>query len=130
MALGYKFPKFYEFIDRLFFEGDENSPLSSVGIEMMDIQSLSQDAIVLDLACGTGTVALWIAEQRPDIHVVGLDLAEDMIMKAESVSKELGLQNVSFICQSALTVTKEDLLSVSPAQDIGIEEQKRQIEML
>lgn len=126
MGLGYKFPKFYALMDRLFFEGEESSPLSTLGIEMMDVQSLSQDAIVLDLACGTGTVGLWIAEQRPDIHVVGLDLAEDMIMKAESLSKELGLQNVSFICQSALTVTKEDLLSVTPA----IEEQKSSIEMI
>lgn len=124
MALGYKFPKFYALIDRLFFEGDENSPLSSIGIEMMDIQSLSQNAIVLDLACGTGTVALWIAQHRPDIHVVGLDLAEDMIIKAESASKELGLQNVSFICQSALTVTKEELFSSRKA----IEEQKMPVE--
>jgi len=126
MALAYKFPKFYELIDRLFFEGDENSPLSSLGIEMMDIQSLSQNAIVLDLACGSGTVALWMAQNRPDIHVVGLDLAEDMIIKAESTSKELGLQNVSFICQSALTVTKEDLFSVSSAR----EGQKMPVEMI
>lgn len=130
MGLAYKFPKFYEWIDRLFFEGDENSPLSTLGIEMMDIQSLSQNAIVVDLACGSGTVALWIAQQRPDIHVVGLDLAQDMIIEAQSTSKELGLQNTSFICQSALTVTKEDLLSLSPAQDIGIEEQKRDVEMI
>ncbi len=140
MGLAYKFPKFYELIDRLFFEGDENSPLSTLGVEMMDIQSLSQNAMVLDVACGSGTVALWIAEQRPDIHVVGLDLAEDMVIEARNTSKELGLENISFICQSALTVTSEELLSVastrfasgrsSPAQTIGIEEQTRQIEMI
>lgn len=138
MGLAYKFPKFYELMDRLFFEGDENSPLSALGVEMMDVQSLSKNAVVVDLACGSGTVALWIAEQRPDIHVIGLDLAEDMVMEAESTAKELDLQNTSFICQSALTVTSEDLLSVTstssvrsrPAQDIGSEEQKRQIEMI
>lgn len=116
MGLAYKFPKFYEWIDRLFFEGDENSPLSPLAIKMMEIQSLPHNAIVLDLACGAGTVALWIAQNRPDIYVIGLDLAEDMIAEATNTAKVRGLQNVLFICQSALTVTIDQLLALSSTQ--------------
>jgi len=126
MSLGYKFPKFYALMDRWFFESEKNSPLSNLGIEMMDIQSLHKNAIVLDLACGTGTVTLWMAQHRPDIHVVGLDLAEDMIIKAKSESKKLGVPNVSFLCQSALTVTEEEIFAVSTA----IEAQNRGIDMI
>ena len=117
MGLAYKFPKFYSLIDRLFFVSNENSPLSPLAIETMDIQSLNSNAIVIDLACGSGTLALWIAKRRPDLHVVGIDSAEDMIEEANSIAKELDLDNVSFTCQSALTINNDDVLSVSSATE-------------
>lgn len=117
MGLAYKFPTFYGLIDRLFFTSDQNSPLSPLAIENMDIQSISPNAIVIDLACGSGTVALWIAKQRADIHVVGIDSAEDMIAAASNTAKKLGLENVSFTCQSALTINNEALLSISSATE-------------
>jgi len=112
MGAIYKFPKFYDWTGQLFFEGTEHSPLSSLSTKVMEIQSLQKNAIVLDLACGTGIIGLWIAENRPDVYVVGVDLAEDMLADAEQVAKEKKLQNISFVCQSVLNMTKDDLISI------------------
>lgn len=49
---------------------------------------------VLDLACGTGTFAILLAEKG--IHVTGIDISEDMIVVAERKAKEANAQNVEF----------------------------------
>jgi SAM-dependent methyltransferase len=42
----------------------------------------SQNASVLDVACGPGNVAGYLAKVRPDLKLVGVDLAEGMIKQA------------------------------------------------
>lgn len=42
----------------------------------------SQDARVLDVACGPGNVSAYLAKIRPDLKLVGLDLAEGMVRQA------------------------------------------------
>jgi SAM-dependent methyltransferase len=42
----------------------------------------SQGASVLDVACGPGTVSAYLAKVRPDLKLVGIDLAEGMIEQA------------------------------------------------
>ena len=42
----------------------------------------SQDASVLDVACGPGNVSAYLAKIRPDLKLVGVDLAEGMIKQA------------------------------------------------
>lgn len=39
-------------------------------------------ASVVDIACGPGNVAAWLTRVRPDIAVVGVDLANNMIEQA------------------------------------------------
>jgi SAM-dependent methyltransferase len=39
-------------------------------------------ASVLDVACGPGTVSAYLAKVRPDLKLVGIDLAEGMIQQA------------------------------------------------
>lgn len=41
-----------------------------------------QAASVLDVACGPGTVSAYVARARPDIKLVGVDLAEGMVTQA------------------------------------------------
>lgn len=42
----------------------------------------SQGASVLDVACGPGNVSAYLAKARPDLKLVGIDLAEGMVKQA------------------------------------------------
>ena len=42
----------------------------------------SQGASVLDVACGPGNVSAYLARVRPDLKLIGIDLAEGMIKQA------------------------------------------------
>jgi SAM-dependent methyltransferase len=41
-----------------------------------------QGGSVIDVACGPGTVASYLAKARPDLKLVGIDLAEEMVNQA------------------------------------------------
>ncbi len=43
-----------------------------------------QDATVLDVACGPGNVAAFLARERPDLKVLGIDLAPNMVRLAQT----------------------------------------------
>lgn len=52
------------------------------------------DHTVLDLGCGTGAIALGLAEEAG--HVVGRDISEGMMDEARRKADERGLDNVEF----------------------------------
>jgi ubiquinone/menaquinone biosynthesis C-methylase UbiE len=43
---------------------------------------LPKDARVLDVGCGGGKFTKYIADQRPDVHIVGIDLSRPQIARA------------------------------------------------
>ncbi|MGF6849756.1 ubiquinone/menaquinone biosynthesis C-methylase UbiE [Chitinophaga sp. W3I9] len=43
-----------------------------------------QEAAVLEIACGPGNITKYLLQQRPDIHVLGIDLAPNMLELARS----------------------------------------------
>jgi SAM-dependent methyltransferase len=45
-------------------------------------QRIGSRASVLDVACGPGNVSAYLAKARPDLNLVGIDLAEGMIQQA------------------------------------------------
>ncbi len=51
---------------------------------------------LLDLATGTGKIALNIFDYSSDIHIIGIDSSPKMIEIATKKSKELGVKNVKF----------------------------------
>lgn len=51
---------------------------------------------VLDLGCGVGTIALWIARWRADADVVGVDVSEDAILCAKYNGHHNEVDNVRF----------------------------------
>jgi len=63
---------------------------------------------ILDVASGTGDIALWIAEKNPQAHIVGSDLSENMLTVAEKRRAEQKLDNVSFQCENAMKLSFED----------------------
>jgi release factor glutamine methyltransferase len=51
---------------------------------------------VLDVATGSGAIALALAHERPRQHVIGTDVAEAAVARARSNAARLGLANVQF----------------------------------
>jgi len=57
---------------------------------------LAGDEHVLDVATGTGAVALTLAQCLPEGQVTGIDLSDGMLRQAEAKAGERGLDNVVF----------------------------------
>jgi len=53
-------------------------------------------ARVLDVAAGSGAIALAIAHERPRHHVVGTDISEAAVRRAQLNAARLGLKNAEF----------------------------------
>jgi release factor glutamine methyltransferase len=58
--------------------------------------SLPHGARVVDVGCGSGAVALALADERPDLSVAGVDVSEGAIALARSNAERLGL-DVEFV---------------------------------
>src|SRR6187402_2156291 len=61
-----------------------------------DAAALAPGMEVLDLATGTGKVALALAAREPSARVLGIDLSSGMLAQAERKARALGLSNVEF----------------------------------
>jgi 2-polyprenyl-3-methyl-5-hydroxy-6-metoxy-1,4-benzoquinol methylase len=67
------------------------------------LRRLPANARVLELACGHGVLSLLAAEERPDIHIEGLDISPPAIAVAERLLKVSGHSgNVKFATKDAL----------------------------
>ncbi len=57
---------------------------------------------VLDLGCGPGVTAIALAQARPDLHVIGVDLAPRMIHRATAATRRAHLtSNISYVIADA-----------------------------
>ncbi len=64
--------------------------------------SLAPDSEVLEIGCGIGETACYFAQHLvPDGHVTAFDKAPDLVELARQRSAELGIENISFFCESA-----------------------------
>jgi ubiquinone/menaquinone biosynthesis C-methylase UbiE len=68
---------------------------------LLDQARIADGDDVLDLGCGTGTLAIWIKQRAPGAHVAGLDGDDRMLAKARAkaarASVEIGFeQGLSF----------------------------------
>jgi ubiquinone/menaquinone biosynthesis C-methylase UbiE len=59
---------------------------------------LAGDEHILDVACGTGTVALACARRLGNGRVTGVDLSEGMLEKARAKAQSQPLNNLAFHC--------------------------------
>jgi len=59
---------------------------------------------VLDVACGTGAVALECARRLDAGSVTGVDLSEGMLQRAKEKALEQGLDNLEFLCRDLLAM--------------------------
>jgi len=70
---------------------------STANLELIRRLNLRPNERVLDLACGTGYIAIELARRVPEGKVVGVDLSPLMIRRAREDAVKAGLKNVEFI---------------------------------
>lgn len=51
-----------------------------------------QDAAVLEIACGPGNITKYLLQQRPDFHLLGIDLATNMLELARTNNPQAEFQ--------------------------------------
>jgi ubiquinone/menaquinone biosynthesis C-methylase UbiE len=88
---------------------------------MLHLDAIKSDSIIIDLCCGTGVFTFWIAEQRPDVHVIGIDDAPHMLNEAMATASEKKIKNVSFLCKS-VTELKEEHLHLPEQSSIEVDQ--------
>jgi len=69
------------------------------GVQKSIIAELDQEDRVLDIACGTGSLSLAMAEKVKEVR--GIDLSDEMIGIARQKAARLGRDNVSFELKDA-----------------------------
>jgi SAM-dependent methyltransferase len=92
---------------------------------LLALCNFSEKSEVLDVGCGTGYTACEIA-QKYSAHVVGIDVSEDMIAKAQERARQDHLKSVEFQVADLLklpfqgeifdTVIMESVLIVLPGE--------------
>lgn len=55
---------------------------------------------MLDLGCGVGTIALWVAARRPDAHIWGTDVDARAVSTATATAEAYGVKNATFLVGS------------------------------
>jgi SAM-dependent methyltransferase len=86
-----------------------HKPLAGLHDDMLTTARLSTGESVLDLACGTGVVAIAAAQAvGPTGTVVGVDIADAMVAAAEARALGLGLAQAHFARMDAEQLTLPD----------------------
>ncbi|WP_420349135.1 methyltransferase domain-containing protein [Pelagibius sp.] len=76
--------------------------------ELAQLLSPQADAVVLDLGCGIGGPARWLADQR-GCRVIGIDLTPDYCLAAQELSAQVGLaERAGFVCGDGLALPFAD----------------------
>ena len=87
--------------------GDEmENHHSDITNQTLDVMDLQPGDRVLDLGCGTGWASRRMARVVTEGEVVGLDVADEMLRRAEGVST--GLHNVRYVWGSAEKIPAPD----------------------
>ena len=76
--------------------------------DLIELCRIHADQFVLEVGCGVGATAVYLAKKH-NCRVVGVDISEQMIARAEERSKGEGVQNqVEFRVASAIALPFQD----------------------
>jgi len=82
---------------------DHHSDITDQTLGLMDFKPTDR---VLDLGCGTGWASRRVARMVPEGEVVGIDVADEMLRRAEQASS--GIANVRYLWGSAEKIPAAD----------------------
>jgi ubiquinone/menaquinone biosynthesis C-methylase UbiE len=82
---------------------DHHSDITDQTLALMDIQPADR---ILDLGCGTGWASRRLARVATSGEVVGLDVADEMLKRAEETSSEF--KNIRYVWGSAEKIPAND----------------------
>ena len=60
---------------------------------------------IVDIATGTGDVAISMAKNIPSTQIVGIDLSEEMLKIAQQKIAHMGITNIRLLCEDAENLT-------------------------
>ena len=82
---------------------DHHSDITNQTLDVMHIEPTDR---ILDLGCGTGWASRRMARQATNGEIVGLDVADEMLRRAEQTSKEF--KNIRYVWGSAEKIPAAD----------------------
>lgn len=82
---------------------DLNHENAEKEIKYIDYEEIfgNKNPIVLEIGCGKGTFACTYARQNPDINLIAVEKAANVIVSACETAKEMNLKNIKFMKCSA-----------------------------
>ena len=82
-------------VDAWHLQGDKNGPITPVYhlIALACSQLAHPESTVIDLGCGSGQFASYLASLRPDLRIIGLDLSAPMIEMGNTALSKSGLSD-------------------------------------
>jgi arsenite methyltransferase len=86
-------------------EGMEQDHLPIV-LPMLALMNMRQDEAILDVGCGTGWLCRLLARGVPRGRVVGLDVSDEMVRRAQAASA--GISNLTFTLGGTAPIPSED----------------------
>ena len=84
--------------------------------KLLDFESLFGNAnrVMLEVGCGKGSFACTYAKENPDVNIIAVERASNVIVTACETAKDLGLSNIKF-----MKCTAEYLPSYIPQNSIS-----------
>lgn len=70
---------------------------------MLDRADIRPSDRIIDIGCGTGASTLQASARVPEGHVLGVDISEALLERADSRAKSEGVRNASFLLADAQT---------------------------
>lgn len=78
------------------------------GIELLGLLNIRNGERILDAGCGNGLLTVRIAKENPEGSVLGIDLSEGMLSKAEENKKKHDIANVVFQLKNTVSIDYEN----------------------
>jgi 23S rRNA (uracil1939-C5)-methyltransferase len=87
--------------------------------EALEGAALQGDEVVYDLYCGTGTIALFLAEKAKQVY--GFELIAEAVKNARKNAADQGVENVEFIQGDLKDVLSQTIPGIAPADVIVVD---------
>jgi 23S rRNA (uracil1939-C5)-methyltransferase len=100
-----------------FFQTNTNQAEQLYGV-VKEFAALTQNEIVYDLYCGTGSIGIFLSDQAKKI--IGVDAVEDAVKDARENAALNNLDHASFFCGDVIDICNDAFFALHGRQDVVI----------